>query len=40
MEERYVWHTGEGVQIVTESQAISNALDQEKRTGRKDNRYF
>lgn len=30
MEERYILHTGKGVQIVTESQAINNALDQEK----------
>ena len=30
MEERYILHTKNGVQIVTESQAISNALDQEK----------
>lgn len=30
MEERYILHTVKGVQIVTESQAISNALDQEK----------
>lgn len=29
MEERYILHTGKGVQIVTESQAINNALDQE-----------
>ncbi len=31
MEERYILHTGKGVQIVTESQAINNALDQEKK---------
>lgn len=30
MEERYILNTGKGVQIVTESQAINNALDQEK----------
>ena len=30
MEERYILHTVKGVQIVTESQAINNALDQEK----------
>ena len=30
MEERYILHTGKGVRIVTESQAINNALDQEK----------
>lgn len=30
MEERYILHTKSGVQIVTESQAINNALDQEK----------
>ena len=30
MEERYILHTRKGVQIVTESQAINNALDQEK----------
>lgn len=30
MEERYILHTGKDVQIVTESQAINNALDQEK----------
>ena len=30
MEERYILHTRKVVQIVTESQAINNALDQEK----------
>ena len=30
MEERYILHTKNGVELVTESQAISNALDQEK----------
>lgn len=30
MEERYILHTGKCAQIVTESQAINNALDQEK----------
>ena len=30
MEERYILHTKNGVDLVTESQAISNALDQEK----------
>lgn len=29
-ENNYVLHTEKGVQIVTESQAINNALDQEK----------
>lgn len=30
MEERYILHTKNGVQLVTESQAINNALEQEK----------
>lgn len=30
MEERYILHTKNGVELVTESQAINNALDQEK----------
>ena len=30
MEERYILHTKNGVELVTESQAISNALEQEK----------
>ena len=30
MEERYILHTEKGVQIVTELQAINNALEQEK----------
>lgn len=30
MEERYILHTKNGVQIVTESQAINNTIDQEK----------
>ena len=30
MEERYILHTKNGVVLVTESQAINNALDQEK----------
>lgn len=30
MEERYILHTKKGVRIVTKSQAIDNALEQEK----------
>ena len=30
MERKYILHTSSGAQLVTESQAIANALEQEK----------